>query len=463
MEKPPVQAELGLRKNQSPEQEATSEMSITRAARAFQVSTTNREITAHAGAVLIREAATAVGLGPAIEEHLHLKARASGFTEAQSILAIAEAVALGAGCLDDLVVVRADVAQEQLRGFAVPAPQTAGAFLKRFTVGHIASFDKALRQVHLRAFDLAGVGEGDRVSLDFDSTYIRSKSSRRQGADRTYLKRYALHPLFCHVAEHGTVLHARLRRGSAHTANGIDSFVDECLKRVPEGAKVRARFDSGFYSSDLLASLERKKVTYLCGVWLTSKVLEAVGQIPDHDWIPCADKDEGEVAEFRLTTGDDPKLRRFVVKRIAKDRGEQLDLETGGYHYWVLVTNDHRSSAVTLESEHRHKAQIEGTVMRELKENFGLDVLRKHGFMANWAWILLVVAGLNLIRWTQLLGDLQKEGELRAKRFRYRYLAVPALLVSSGGMLTLKLRSDYPLMRRFITALKRLRRLALRR
>jgi len=42
--------------------------------------------------------------------------------------------------------------------------------------------------------------------------------------------------------------------------------------------------------------------------------------------------------------------------------------------------NDRTTDAVTLEAEHRHKAQVESG-MRELKENFGLAVLRKHGFL----------------------------------------------------------------------------------
>ncbi len=43
--------------------------------------------------------------------------------------------------------------------------------------------------------------------------YIRSYSSRRQGADPTWTKRYTLHPLLCFVAEFGMCLHAKLRRG----------------------------------------------------------------------------------------------------------------------------------------------------------------------------------------------------------------------------------------------------------
>lgn len=92
----------------------------------------------------------------------------------------------------------------------------------------------------------------------------------------------------------------------------------------------------------------------------------------------------------------------------------------------------------------------------QLKENFGLDVLRKHGFMANWAWLLIVVTALNLTRWSQRLGSLDEDGDMRAKRLRCRYLNVPALLVRSGRRLVLKLQRDYPLLERFLAALARL-------
>jgi hypothetical protein len=54
-----------------------SQVSINRSARAFPVSTTDRNLTAHAGAVLIRAAAQAVGLGTSVAAHLNLKKRAA--------------------------------------------------------------------------------------------------------------------------------------------------------------------------------------------------------------------------------------------------------------------------------------------------------------------------------------------------------------------------------------------------
>ena len=79
--------------------------------------------------------------------------------------------------------------------------------------------------------------------------------------------------------------------------------------------------------------------------------------------------------------------------------------------------------------------------------------------MANWAWFVIVATALNLTRWSQVLGGLDTDGDMRAKRLRYRYLNVPALLVHSGRRLVLKLQRNYPLFDRFVAALTRLQSL----
>jgi Transposase DDE domain group 1 len=425
------------------------------------LTSTVRCVTAHSGAVLLRDVMGAVGLVSTVDATLGLKQRARGLSEGQFVASVAESIALGASCLDDLAVARADEGQELLRGFGVPAPQTAGTWLRRFTLGHICQLAKAMATVQRRAYELAGVKS---VTLDFDSTYIFSRSKRRQGVDRTDKKGYALHPLLCFDGDSGAAVHARLRRGRVNTAAGMKTFLTEALRAVPEGVAVRARLDSGFYAGALFDQMESLGVTYLCGVPLGSeKMLEAIGQIPDDCWAPCVDKDEGEVAEFGYRLSASRRFRRYVVKRIEIGSGQQASLLTGGYRYWVLVTNDHTSSAPALESEHRHKANVEAG-MRELKSNFGLSAARKHGFMVNWAWLLLVCLGHNLCCWLQQLGGLgagRDGADLRAKRLRYRYLAVPGLVVRSGRALTLKLAEAYPHLERLLETRRRLAQLAI--
>ena len=225
-----------------------------------RVETTARALTAYGGAELLRETARTLGVAEEIAACLSLKQRSRGLSESEFVLGVAESIGCGARCLDDLAVARGDTAQELLRGFAVPAPQTAGTWLRRFTLGHLGQLSKALEQVQRRAFLLASVEE---VTLDFDSTYLFSRSTRRQGVDRTYKKGYALHPLLCFDAVSGAAVHARLRRGKAGASTGMKTFLTETLRRVPDGIAVRARMDSGFYGGPLLAQLEAAGVTYL--------------------------------------------------------------------------------------------------------------------------------------------------------------------------------------------------------
>jgi hypothetical protein len=82
--------------------------------------------------------ARAVGLDDAVEQCVHLKARARGLSESQFVMGMAESIALESRCLDDLAVTLADAAQSLLRD-EIPAPQAAGAWLRRFTLGHMAS------------------------------------------------------------------------------------------------------------------------------------------------------------------------------------------------------------------------------------------------------------------------------------------------------------------------------------
>jgi hypothetical protein len=113
----------------------------------IRVGTTSRAVTSYGGAELLRETARALRLDEAVDRCVHLKQRARGLSEAEFVTSMAESIALGARCLDDLAVTRADTAQNLLRGYEVPAPQTAGAWLRRFTLGHLCQLNKALDAV----------------------------------------------------------------------------------------------------------------------------------------------------------------------------------------------------------------------------------------------------------------------------------------------------------------------------
>ena len=160
--------------------------------------------------------------------------------------------------------------------------------------------------------------------------------------------------------------------------------------------------------------------------------------------------------------------RRRQVHALALDRlddeerdvlAEQLTLEGGSYHYYVLVTNDHERSPDELERWHRAKANVENRI-KEAKLGLGLDNLPCRGFHANWAYLLCTLLAYNLLCWLKLLALPPSERTSYAKRLRFRFIAIAATVGRSGRRLILRLAAGYPLLNDFLGALQRIRTLA---
>ena len=421
-----------------------------------EVAASTQQITPHAGLVLVRELVEALGL-PALLDRISVKKRGRGYSPSEAILALCETLIAGGECLDDAAILRADSAQAQLRGHAVPDPTTIGRFLKRFTLGHIGQLNRALDQLFARVHPLLG---HEQVTLDLDSTLVEHHGpvGSRQGTRGTYAGKVAWHPLLCFVAETGEWLHAKLRNGHAAPSTGGKRFLGECLRRLPSGVRLYLRADEGFWGQDFFAELERKAISYAIGAPLIASVRARIGAIPDEEWQPSSYREASQVASFSWQPKSWKRERRFVVRRDPLEQGEQLMLEGREWHYWALVTNDGERSADELESWHREKANVENRI-KEAKLGLGLDNLPCRGFHANWAYLLTTLLAYNLLCWLKLLALPEGEHGSYAKRLRFRFIAVAATVGRSGRRLVLRLSASYALFADFVETLRRLRAL----
>lgn len=422
-----------------------------------QVAASSQQITAHAGLVLVRELTQMLGLFELLDE-ITVKKRRRGYSPAQAILALCETLIAGGDCLDDVALLRADSAQELLRGHGLPDPTTLGRFLARFNLGHLGQFNRALDRLFARVHPLL---EREEVTLDLDATLIEHHGpvGSRQGTRGTYTGKIAWHPLLCFVGETGEWLHGRLRNGHAAASRGSKRFLAECLRRLPDGAHVFLRADEGFWGQDLFAELERRQVTYAIGAPQIASVKARISAVAAADWRPSSYRTGSEVASFAWQPKTWKKSRRFVVRRDPIEPGEQLTLDSGAYHYYVLVTNDSERSADELERWHRGKANVENRI-KEAKLGLALDNLPCRGFHANWAYLLSTLLAYNLLCWLKLLALPEGERSSYAKRLRFRFIAVAATVGRSGRRLVLRLSAGYPLLADFVRALTRIRGLA---
>jgi hypothetical protein len=422
-----------------------------------QVAPSSQQITAHAGLLLVRELADQLGL-PKLLDSITVKKRKRGYSPAQQALALCETLIAGGECLEDAALLRADSAQQQLRGHAVPDPTTLGRFLASFNLGHVHQLNRALDRLFARVGVLL---EREQATLDLDSTLVEHHGpvGSRQGTRGTYAGKVAWHPLVCFISETGEWLHAKLRNGHAAPSTGATRFLTECLRRLPAATRLFLRADEGFFGQAFLAELEGKGITYTVGAPLIASVRQRLAEIPEAAWQPSSYRGGSQVASFLWRPKTWECERRFVARRDPLAGGEQLTLEDREWHYWALVTNDGERSADELEIWHRAKANVENRI-KEAKLGLGADNLPCRGFHANWAYLLITLIAYDLLAWLKLLALPEGERQSYAKRLRFRFIAVAATVGRSGRRLVLRLSAGYPLMADFARALARIRGLA---
>ena len=422
-----------------------------------RVAASTQLLTSHAGLVLVRELAGRLGVGELLDR-VTVKKRGHGYSPSQAILGLCETLIAGGECLDDVALLRGDSAQELLRGHGLPDPTTLDRFLRRFSLGHIGQLNRALDEVFARVQPLL---DRETVTLDLDATYIEHHGpvGSRQGTRGTYKGKVAWHPLLCFVGETGEWLHAKLRNGHAGASSGATRFLDECLRRLPDGARLFLRADEGFWGQHFFADCERKQITYTVGAPLIASVRGRISEIAEQDWQPASYRGSSEVASFRWRPTSWKQERRFIVRRDPVETGEQLTLEGREWHYWALVTNDSERSADELECWQRAKANLENQI-KEAKLGLGLDNLPCKSFHANWAYLLCTLLAFNLLAWLKLLALPERERSSHAKRLRFRFIAVAATVGRSGRRLVLRLSAGYPHLNDFIETLQRIRGLA---
>ena len=181
-------------------------------------------IVANAGLIVPATLMARLGLEALIDQWVRTGSSRPG----RKVLTLVAAMIAGATHIDHVNMLRAGATQAVLP-FRVMAPSTIGTFLRSFTFGHVRQLDAVCSRVLARAWKL-GAGPADgRLVIDLDSTICQVHGKQKQAAGYGYTHVLGYHPLLATRADTGEVLFARMRRGSANTARGVDRFVDELV------------------------------------------------------------------------------------------------------------------------------------------------------------------------------------------------------------------------------------------
>jgi len=421
-------------------------------------------LVADAGLIVPATLMVRLGLERLIDSTVRLADRVGGSRPGRKVLTLVASILAGGSHIDHAERLRAG-ATARVLPFRVMAPSTLGTFLRAFTFGHVRQLDAVIAETIRRAWAL-GAGPGDApVTIDLDSTICQVHGHHKQGAAFGYTRVLGYHPILATRADTGEVLHARLRKGSSQ--RGHNRFVEELVARVRRagvGGGLTVRADSGFFSWELIKTLNRLSVAWSVTVSMNPSVRKAIGAIGEDDWIDIAYPDGGnaQVAETTYVTGGGATKRaersvRLVVRRTRLTDRAQAQLWPDWRHHAFIPNLD--LPAVEMDQFHRDHATVE-LAIRDLKEGAGMQHCPSGRFFANAAWLACAVLAHNLTRWTAHLGGIHPDDQLTVTRtIRSRVLALPGRLVNRSGRLVLRLPDRWPWATTFSTALDRIRAL----
>ncbi len=396
-----------------------------------------------ANAGLIVPATLIARLG--VEALINVWVKTGSALPGRKILTLVTAMIAGATHIDHVNIVRAGATQRVLP-FIVMAPSTIGTFLRSFTFGHVRQLDAVLSRILARAW-AAGAGPGDTtLIIDLDSTICQVYGKAKQGASYGYTKVLGYHPLLATRADTSEVLFARMRRGSANTARGVDRFVDELvavIKRAGATGALTVRADSGFWSWKLIDRLNTHRIAWSITVRQISTIKAVIATIDDNAWVDIdyTIGGDAQVAETNYTAGRGRKARtvRLIVRRTRLTDTTQRQLWPHWRHH-AFITSNTEISMVAADAFHREHAVVE-LVIRDLKEGAGLDHIPSGHYSANAAWLLCAVLAHNLGIWTDLIADQPKR---TGRSRRTQLISIPAVIVNHARTMLLRLPTCWP-------------------
>jgi hypothetical protein len=421
-------------------------------------------LVANAGLLLSATLAAQLGLEAMINATVKLSGRIGGAQPGRKVLTLMHSMIAGGSHIDHVDVLRAGSTGSVL-GHTVMAPSTVGTFLRAFSFGHVRQLEAVNGHAIERAW-AAGAGPGNQsLVIDIDSTICEVAGKAKGGAGYGYTKKLGYHPILATRADTGEVLHARMRKGQANTQRGARRFIDELVARVRRAGATGAltiRVDSGFWSNDTIADLNRLNVRYTMAVRTgVQNIAKLIAAIPDKAWqtIPYTDDGEAQVAECDYTTGTGNKkvTRRLIVRRTRLTGRAQQRLWPDWRHHAFLTDLD--DDVITVDRFHRQHAVVE-LAIRDLKEGAGLEHIPSGNFQANSAWLQCAALAHNMIRWTATLGNARVENQLViARTVRTQLLTIPGRLINRSGKPTLRMPTQWPWANAFTTTLTALRAL----
>ena len=424
--------------------------------RALRVRHSARNLTDGGGLVLVRKLFDRLGLAGWIDRGA---AREKGFfrpglmTEVWIVLLL-----YGGGVMNDLPLLHHRGVRRIFGWVRVPDPTTFGRWLRRSGPAMVPLLDTLLWRMVRQRWALAG-GAPKKLTVMMDSTVVVRYGRKQAGAERGYNPkkrgRPSHHPLVAYVRETGDCLGVRWRAGGAHTAEGAEAWLETLVERL-RAAGVRditVRLDKGFFSRNMVRTLERMGVSFLL-------------KVPRHGWLSgfrgdwrCSARGDAVFPGERLWTATGTLWRARLLTVQTTRRPVEDDGMLALDDYEVLRQADVLTNIGGIQALTGWRLYNKGAVVEQRIEELAqlaagrtaVDDLDGNALL----WSLAVVAyqTLHTLRRHCLSGPWRTA---QPRRLRLWFLRLPAKLTTHARKAYLQFLRGEPARRRLLAALRTL-------
>jgi hypothetical protein len=275
-------------------------------------------------------------------------------------------------------------------------------------------------------------------------TLYGKQQGARLGYNPKKKGRPSYHPLLCFEAHGQEFWHGSLRPGDAAANTGARALIARCLEKVPSQvavARIRVLADAGFFSGKLVGDLDQGGYGYI----IVCRKAKA--------YLPLAQKAGFQemtfgwaVAEFKFQPRGWNADHRFIMVRrpLPEDPEEakQLTLfKVGRYAYSAFVTNLELQPWMIWKT-YQKRANVEKSI-RELLNYFSLNKIPTQEWVANVAFLQLLLLAYNLVHWFKRLCLPKDYAGATVDTIRNEFLVLPAKLTNRSGRNVLQLPRDY--------------------
>jgi hypothetical protein len=404
-----------------------------------------RRLTSRAGLIPMSRFMAKLGLEEIIDRTVTVARGANAtYSLGMIIKAVMLGVISGSRHLSDVVRLGMDEVLMKTQGWdSFPVVSTITRIMERFQYRNCVELAEAQQRVRQKVWDKKWYG---RINLDLDSS-SKSAYGHQEGVARGHNTERShkpmLNPVFAFIAQTGECLHASLRPGNTHSANGSVEFLKECLALLPQQVwRVVVRADSAFYSAPFILALEMLR----CGYAIKVKIRGWKEICAALVWRKVAGQEGIWTAEFDYHIKGCKRARRFVaVRRLVGMRTPDKDgvlFDIPEYSYGLWVTNLGLTPLKT--EEFYNKRAVAENHIGAGKNQMAFGSMLVHEFWANHALLQASIFAYNLMIWFQRMTLDAHRWRERPNTLRAWLIYLAARLLYTDNNWVLALARGYP-------------------